>query len=36
MIVVDVMVLGLLAWGVIQFLHYKDREQNEENVNSRQ
>ena len=23
-IIVDVLVLGLVAWGVIQFLHYKD------------
>ena len=25
-IIIDALVLGLLGWGVIQFLHYKERE----------
>ena len=32
-IIIDVLVLGLVAWGVIQFLHYKEREQEAEKNN---
>lgn len=31
MIIVDVIVLVLLAWGVMQFLHYKEREKDDNN-----
>ena len=32
-IIIDVLVLGLVAWGVIQFLHYKERGKEAEKSN---